>query len=219
MNKKLRIVLLSFLLIFITGCSGNYDLKINNDLSIDEKLELSIKNENDAYQKTVDIFEKNNIDKKKYNVSINENDVKIEYNDKFVSIEDYVLNSKVYGLLFDKIEYNKTNNFIDIYTNDNIKLKNSYTQINGTNLTDFYVIQVNITNPYKVIITNAEIVNDKTYTWSITNKDNNKKIQMQFKPNLDVFPIRPVVVGLLIIIVSTILLYRLYRRYKKSQNF
>lgn len=218
MNKKIQVILLSLLLIFLTGCSGNYDLNINNDLSIDEKLELSIDNSKDAYNKTVELFEKNNIDSKKYDVSINGNSVRIKYNDKFDSIGDYILNSKVYTLLFNKIEYNSSNNIIDLYLNENIKLKNNYTQLNGTNLTDLDVIQVNITNPYKVVITNAEIINDKTYTWSITNKDELKKIQMQFKTSLDKFPIKPVVVGSLIIIVSLILLYNLYKRFMKSKN-
>lgn len=218
MNKKIQVILLSLLLIFLTGCSGNYDLNINNDLSIDEKLELSIDNSKDAYNKTVELFEKNNIDSKKYDVSINGNFVRIKYNDKFDSIGDYILNSKVYTLLFNKIEYNSSNNIIDLYVNENIKLKNNYTQLNGTNLTDLDVIQVNITNPYKVVITNAEIINDKTYTWSITNKDELKKIQMQFKTSLDKFPIKPVVVGSLIIIVSLILLYNLYKRFMKSKN-
>ena len=219
MRKKFKIIILLFLIFITAGCSGNYNLKINNDLSIEENLELSIINNGDMYQRTIDIFEKNNIDNDKYDVSINENNIKINYNDKFSSIEDYILNSKVYSQLFSKIEYNKTNKFIDIYTNEDIKLKNDNTLLNGTNLTDFDVIQVNITNPFKVSITNAEIVNDNTYTWSITKDNNTKKIQMQFKPNLDVFPYRPVIVGSLIIIVSTILLYRLYKRYKKSQNF
>lgn len=218
MNKKIQVILLSLLLIFLTGCSGNYDLNINNDLSIDEKLELSIDNSKDAYNKTVELFEKNNIDSKKYDVSINGNSVRIKYNDKFDSIGDYILNSKVYTLLFNKIEYNSSNNIIDLYVNENIKLKNNYTQLNGTNLTDLDVIQVNITNPYKVVITNAEIINDKTYTWSITNKDELKKIQMQFKTSLDKFPIKPVVVGSLIIIVSLILLYNLYKKFMKSKN-
>lgn len=218
MNKKIRIIILSLLLIFLTGCSGNYNLNINNDLSVDEKLELSIDNSKDIYNKTVELFEKNNIDSKKYDVSINGNSVRIKYNDKFDSIGDYILNSKVYTLLFNKIEYNSSNNIIDLYVNENIKLKNNYTQLNGTNLTDLDVIQVNITNPYKVVITNAEIINDKTYTWSITNKDEFKKLQMQFKTSLDKFPIKPVVVGSLIIIVSLILLYNLYKRFMKSKN-
>ena len=217
MRKKFKIIITFLLIIFLTGCSGNYNLKINSDLSIDEDLQLTIKGK-DSYQKTLDIFEENNIDKKNYDVSISEDTVQISYTDKFSSIEDYILNSKVYNQMFNKIEYNKKGSNIDLYVDENIKLKNNYNLSNGSNLTDFDVIQVNITNPFKVKLHNAEIVNDKVYTWSLTNNQGHKKIQMQFKSSLDKFPIKPVIVGSLIVIVSFILLFNLYKRYKSRQN-
>ena len=46
MNKKLKIFIIGILLILVTGCSGNYNLKINDDMSIDEELYLTIDNTN-----------------------------------------------------------------------------------------------------------------------------------------------------------------------------
>ena len=218
MKNYLKIFLLIVIILITSGCSGNYNLKINPDLSIDENLELSIDNDNNAYDRTLKIFENNNIPKDNYDVSISSDKVIIEYNDKFSSIEDYLLNSNVYKQLFDKIEYNKNKKYVDLYVDQNIKLKNDYTKNNGSNLTDFDFIQINITNPYKMILTNADMVNDNIYTWSLTKDNYNKKIQMQFKPSFNKFPYRPIIVGSLILIISLILTITIIRRYKNIQK-
>lgn len=218
MKNKIKFLILFLLIIITTGCSGNYNLKINADLSVDENLELTIDNENDAYEKTLKIFEDNKIKRDNYDVNINSNEVTITYKDKFDSIEDYILNSKVYPQLFSKIQYNKTSKYIDLYTNEDLKIKNGYNEENGSNLTDLDVIQVNIENPFNIISSNEDIVNNHIYTWSIKKNEGQKNIHMQFKPNFNKFPIRPVIVGLLIIIVSIFLIYNLIKRYRNSQR-
>lgn len=218
MKKIIKYISIIFILILLTGCSGNYNVIINSDLSVNEELELTIDNEYGQYQKTLSIFEKNDIDKDNYDVSVEDDEIKIEYNEKFNSIEEYISNSKVYKQLINNIQLNRNNDYIDIYVDENLKIKNKYTNINGTNLVDLDVIQVNITNPFKVVLTNADMINDNVYTWSITKDDISKKIQMQFKPSLDVFPIKPVVVGIVILISSTILIYNLLKRYKGRQR-
>lgn len=216
--RKIKLIFIGIILILLTGCSGNYNLTINKDMSVNEELEISI-NDSSLYNKTLKIFEENNIPRDNYEVNINENKVYIKYKDTFNSIEDYILNSKVYSQLFDKIEYNRTNKYIDLYTSSNLKLKNDYTLTNGSNLQDLDVIQVNITNPYKVVLTNAEISNDNTYTWTIKKENGIKKIQMQFKPSLSGFPYKAVIVISVIIIVTLILVVNVYRKIKKSQRF
>ena len=216
--KKIYKFLLLFIIILLTGCSGNYNLKINKDLSVKESVELSIDNENDAYSKTLKLFEDNKINKDQYKVNIQGEEIKIAYNDEFNSIEDYLINSKVYHQIFNRIQYNKTNKYIDLFVDENIKLKNNYNTINGSNLVDLDVIQVNIENPYKMNYTNAEMVNDNTYTWSIKKDDVSKKIQIQFKPSFNTFPYRPVIVGSLMLIVLFILIFSLIKRYKDTQR-
>ena len=211
MKNIVKLLLVSILVILITGCSGNYNLKINEDLSLEEELDITIPKDNNAYQKTISLFENNDISKDKYNVIISDNDVKINYKDSFISIEDYMLNSKVYPQLFSNIKYNKSDDSIELLVDENLKLKNSNNIINGTNLNDLNVIQVNITNPFKVIKSNAELVNENKYTWSIKNSDVEKKIQIEFKPSLNQFPLRAVIVGsviLLVIIIFGIILLR-----------
>lgn len=219
MNKKLKIFIIGILLILVTGCSGNYNLKINDDMSINEELYLTIDNSNNAYTKTLKIFKENNIPEDDYEVVLSDNNVRITYNKKYDSIEEYLLNSKVYHELIDEIQFNKSNNYIDLYVNQKLKVSNDNgIKMNGTNLVDLDVLQINIENPFDVNFSNAEIVNDNVYTWTIKKGDTEKKIQMQFKPSLNVFPYKQVAVLSTVIICSLIIIFTIYRRYKKRQK-
>ena len=172
MDKKLKIFIIGILLILVTGCSGNYNLKINDDMSVDEELYLTIDSTNNAYTKTLKIFKENNIPEKDYEVVLSDNNVRITYNKKYDSIEEYLLNSKVYHELIDEIQFNKSNDYIDLYVNQKLKLSNDNgIKINVTNLTDLDVLQINIENPFDVNFSNAEIVNDNVYTWTIKKGD------------------------------------------------
>lgn len=218
MNKKLKIFIIGILLILVTGCSGNYNLKINDDMSIDEELYLTIDNTNNTYTKTLKIFKENNIPEKDYEVVLSDNNVRITYNKKYDSMEEYILDSKIYHELIDEIQFNKSNDYIDLYVNQKLKLSNDNIKSNGTNLVDLDVLQINVENPFSVNYTNAEIVNDNVYTWTIKKGDIEKKIQMQFKPSLNVFPYKQVAVLSTVIICSLIIIFTIYRRYKKRQK-
>ena len=213
MNKKLKIFIIGILLILVTGCSGNYNLKINDDMSINEELYLTIDNSNNAYTKTLKIF------KDDYEVVLSDNNVRITYNKKYDSIEEYLLNSKVYHELIDEIQFNKSNNYIDLYVNQKLKVSNDNgIKMNGTNLVDLDVLQINIENPFDVNFSNAEIVNDNVYTWTIKKGDTEKKIQMQFKPSLNIFPYKQVAVLSTVIVCILIIIFTIYGRYKKRQK-
>ena len=219
MNKKLKIFIIGILLILVTGCSGNYNLKINDDMSINEELYLTIDNTNNTYTKTLKIFKENNIPEKDYEVVLSDNNVRITYNKKYDSIEEYLLNSKVYHELIDEIQFNKSNNYIDLYVNQKLKVSNDNgIKMNGTNLVDLDVLQINIENPFDVIFSNAEIVNDNVYTWTIKKGDTEKKIQMQFKPSLNIFPYKQVAVLSTVIVCILIIIFTIYGRYKKRQK-
>ncbi len=219
MNKKLKIFVIGILLILVTGCSGNYNLKINDDMSINEELYLTIDNSNNAYTKTLKIFKENNIPEDDYEVVLSDNNVRITYNKKYDSIEEYLLNSKVYHELIDEIQFNKSNNYIDLYVNQKLKVSNDNgIKMNGTNLVDLDVLQINIENPFDVNFSNAEIVNDNVYTWTIKKGDTEKKIQMQFKPSLNIFPYKQVAVLSTVIVCILIIIFTIYGRYKKRQK-
>lgn len=218
MNKKIKYIVISVLLLLVTGCSGNYNVKINEDMSVNEELYLNIENKEGLYQKTLKIFNDNNVKEKDYEVVLSDDNLKITYNASYNSIEEYILNSKIYHQLIDNIELNKSNNYVDLYVNEKLKISNLNMKQNGTNLTDLDVLQVNIENPFEVNFSNAELVTDNVYTWTIKNGDIEKKIQMQFKPSLNIFPYRQVIVLSVVIICFVIIGVSIYIRYKKSQK-
>ena len=218
MKKIIKVISIFILLLISTGCSGNYDLKINKDLSVDESLNLELQKSDDNYNKTLKIFENNNISKDNYSVVTSDDKIKITYNESFISIEDYLINSKVYNQIFNKIEYNKTSQIVDLYTSENIKIKNNNNSINGTNLIDFDVLQINVETPFKVKYSNEDMKSDNIYTWTINRNDIKKQIHLQFKIVEDKFPIRSVIVGLVLLIVISIFTINIINRYRKSQD-
>ena len=216
MKKVIKALVIFSFIIILTGCSGNYNLKINKDLSLNESLNLTIPNENDAYHKTLKIFQDNKVDKDKYKIVIESNEVNIKYNEKYSSIEEYILYSKVYHQLFNKIQLNKNRDYVDIYTKEFINQNKN--NIYGNNLTNLDYIQVKIENPFKVKLTNADSINENEYTWNITNEDTEKLIYMQFKPTTDKIPYKSIIVGLMITIISTIYIIIRLKKYKDSQR-
>ena len=218
MTKYIKLIFIGIILVLLTGCSGNYNLKINKDLTINEELELTLEKESETYEKTLKIFEDNNIDTSKYKVVTSGDEVQITYKENYNSIEDYIVNSKVYPQLVDKIEYNKKDGYVDLYVDENLKVKNSVTDNIGTNLLDFDVIQVNIINPFKINVTNAELQNEDTYTWSLTKDNPDLKVQMQFRPTMNRIPYRPIIVLVVIVLSSFILIYRFSKRFKGRQK-
>ena len=215
MKNKIKIVILVLSVVLLTGCSGNYNLKINKDLSVEENLYLTIDNTSDAYKNTLKIFDDNKIDKSNYDVSVSGNNVVIEYNEKFKTIDQYLLNSKIYHQLFDNISYNKTEKYIDLYTSQNLKLKgNSYIG----NTSDLDVLQINVQMPFKMINDNSDISNDDIYTWTIDKNTENKKISMHFTADPQSFPYAQVIVISLVVIALTVFAIMIIRMYKVKQQ-
>ena len=217
MIRKAKYLLIGLLVIVLTGCSGNYDLTINEDLSVTEEVKLTLDDEQDVYDKTVKIFEDNDIDPENYKVSLKDDEVNIYYKNKYNSIEDYVLNSKLYKQIFNEMQYNKTRKYVDLYVNENIKEKNDSTFINGTNLVDFDVIQVNVKTPFEVLVNNADLKNDDTYTWTIKKGESKKKIQFQFSPKVDKTSTKSIILIIVIIISAIILIAGVFRKFNERR--
>ncbi len=214
--KKIKILLLLFVIILFTGCTGKYDIKINDDLSVDENLYLELKEGN--YEKTVNIFEKNQISKEHYSVFMSSDSVIIKYKDNFKSIEDYILSSKIYHQLIDEIQYTKNNDYIDIYVNEKLKLKSDIDLTLVGNSNDIESLDVNIELPFKVLNSNSDSIKNNKYSWKISNKDLSKKIFIQFNPNRSDNLSLQLVVFVVIIICSIILGLYISKTYKDKHK-
>lgn len=173
--RKVKYILLLVIILLFTGCNGEYNINLNEDLSINEEINFSIENKDDAYEKTLKLFENNNIDDSKYNVTQSEDYVNITYEEKFSNFEDYILNSKFYNLLIDNQDYKKDNKSIYYRSFINLKLDDeSNTDLNNS----YYITNLNINfkSPFKMKFNNADSLSDDTYTWNLSTNDTFKKI-------------------------------------------
>lgn len=215
MKKLVKYFLIICIMFFLTGCSGNYDLKINEDMSVEENILLTVSNDNDAYKKIVKLFDKNMVSKEKYNVVVKSSNVEINYKENYDNFDDYILNSKLYRHMFDKIYYNKTDDFIDIYTYENKNLNKN--NLGGNNI-DIDVLQINISSPFKVKFNNADMSNDNTYTWTINRNTTEKKIAINYTTTKDKLPIGKILLIMGLLIGIFVFIYIWYKRYKEKQT-
>lgn len=178
--KKIKYLLIIFICILFTGCTGDYNLTFNEDLTIDEELNVKIEaNNDDVYERTYKLFQDQNIDEDKYNIVIIDDKLNIEYKEKYLSFNDYYLNSNLRKMLFEEINFTKDNKGMVIDTKSNLKLndKDSLEIINSYDIDDF---NINIINPFTVNKNNADKVKDNTYTWTLNKDDTYKNINMEF---------------------------------------
>jgi hypothetical protein len=182
--KKIRYILILIIVLLFTGCSGNYNLTFNKDLSLTEELNVNIDNKENTYETTYSLFEKAGIDPDKYEILIVEDKVRIKYKEKYSSFEKYYLDSKLYKMLFENIEYKKDNKGMVINTKSILKLDDNDNQniINSYDISDF---KININTPFSVNDSNADSIKDNTYTWILNSKDTYKDISIDFSYQQD----------------------------------
>lgn len=177
--RKIKYVLVILIVLLFTGCSGNYNLTFNKDLTVNEELNVSIDNIDDNYEKTHQLFENGNIDRDKYEIVIIDDKVNIRYKEKYKSFADYYLNSNLYKMIFEEIEYKKDNTGMSIKAETNLKLDDKDNQ-NIINSYDINDLKINITIPFSVNKSNASSVKDNTYTWVLNKNDTYKNISIDY---------------------------------------
>lgn len=182
--KKIKYILILIIVLLFTGCSGNYNLSFNKDLSLTEELNVNIDNKENTYETTYSLFEKAGIDPDKYEILIVEDKVRIKYKEKYSSFEKYYLDSKLYKMLFENIEYKKDNKGMVINTKSSLKLddKDNQNIINSYDISD---LKINISTPFSINDSNADSIKDNTYTWNLNSKDTYKDISIDFSYQQD----------------------------------
>lgn len=183
--KNKKIILLILVTLLFSGCSVNYNLYINEDLSVNEKI-IATENSNSLRIKTGDtskvaansFYELYKIDGVKYSFSTVEKGDNITgtTSTTFKSLEEYE-------------EYFKS----DIFNETNISKKDSYITIDykqdvplseySSRSLIYDSIEVNIEVPFKVIENNADSVDGNKYTWNIEKDGKLKNIKMTFDTN------------------------------------
>lgn len=173
-EKVLTVVLV--ILLFTTGCSCEYNLKIENDLYKEEiklfsndKEEINSFNNNweiptnkSEYNRPGDPDSTPSISNGKYKYQLTENNLLFSNDFKII---DYS-NSSAVSVCYNQFAVEEYDNSIIISTSQEIDCFNKYPTLDK--------ITINITVDRPVKSNNADIVNNNIYTWNIT-KNNNKR--------------------------------------------
>ena len=91
MMKKIKYLFLIILVLLFTGCTGDYNLKINRDLSVEEELKVSIDNVDDSYERTYKLLEQLDVSENDYEVVVDMDKVNITYKKKYSSLRIIIL--------------------------------------------------------------------------------------------------------------------------------
>lgn len=180
--KKLKVIIILFLVIMLSGCSGTYKLKINEDLTVDEKVNISIPATDGAYENTLNLFKDNKITKSKYRVTASTDDIKITYNEKYDSIEDYLLNDKLYRVIFSDVDYIKEKEILRLTTESKMKLYKGDSSF-IVNDFDISLLQISVETPFNIISNNADNFEPNKMLWTLNKDTTSKKID--FKIDID----------------------------------
>ena len=177
--KKLKYLVLILMIFLFSGCSGSYNLTFNKDLTVEEKLDVLIENKENYYEKTIQMFEKAEIDESEYNVKVIDEKVSVVYEHKYRSFSDYYLNSKLYKTLFEDIEFKKDKTGMKINTESYFKLNDNENEdiINSYDIED---LKINIKMPFYMNKSNEDSKQNDIYTWEINKNDTKKEINMDF---------------------------------------
>ena len=195
-----KILFLGLLILLMTGCNATYNLEISEDGFKEETTILSNINDINNYYDN-DIFtlkelydiqsktyysayfnEENfnfyEVDKKQDNIKyydqsiINDN---INYGLKYVGDfkENDIYRSRAINTCYKEVTFNKNDQIYTLVTNGKAECFDAYKLLNE--------VVINIKTTYRVIYSNADKVEDNTYTWVI-NRDNyqTKKINLTY---------------------------------------
>ncbi|MBO5530752.1 MAG: hypothetical protein J5970_05075 [Bacilli bacterium] len=180
--KKVKVLVLLIGILLLCGCSGNYNVNINEDLSVNEELNLKIKQGEKVYENTLKLFDDNDISPKKYKVVAANDVVTIKYKEKYDSLEEYLLDSKIYKNLFDTVNYNNNRNKIDISSTAYFITNNTDSEYIIDDL-DISLLKINVKTPYEVFNDNADSKVKEVSTWNIKKEMKTKSIKFSLDIN------------------------------------
>ena len=181
--KKYKIVLLIVILLSLTGCSFEYNMKIDtNTISEENIVYIPNTDKNDIKQEVEKLVSRytgptNSLGMYKQSVIEDNNNFGMPYKKNYDTLNDYN-NSLSFSICYDNYKLIKEKDKIVISTSKRFNCFNKYSELDD--------VTINIDSSLEVESSNADEVNGNIYTWNI-NKSNadNKPINIVLKPNTE----------------------------------
>lgn len=222
MKKNIFLLLILFLL---TGCTCNYNVSVNKDLTIDEEVTIyGTSKLYSAYYKTnkVDVLKENldhylgDLEENNYEYLLYEEDNPyIVIKKKYQNMEEYLNNSKFFNDYFDEISYNKDGTLVKVETV-------GFNPNEEDNPDRFYVDDalIKVKLGYEVVDTNMELIDEQKNIYSYHFKEDDKdfKILINYDLSKKFNPHKKnmiyIVIAILIIIITWVTLFFVNRKKK-----
>lgn len=181
--KKHKIVLLIVILLSLTGCSFEYNIKIDtNTISEENIVYIPNTDKNNIKIEVEKLVSKytgptNSLGMYKQEAIENNNNFGMSYKKTYDTLDDYN-NSLSFSICYDNYKLIKEKDKIVISTSKRFNCFNKYSELDD--------VTINIDSRLEVESSNADEVNGNIYTWNI-NKSNadNKPINIVLKPNTE----------------------------------
>ena len=181
--KKYKIVLLIVILLSLTGCSFEYNMKIDtNTISEENIVYIPNTDKNDIKQEVEKLVSRytgptNSLGMYNQSVIEDNNNFGMSYKKNYDTLNDYN-NSLSFSICYDNYKLIKEKDKIVISTSKRFNCFNKYSELDD--------VTINIDSSLEVESSNADEVNGNIYTWNI-NKSNadNKPINIVLKPNTE----------------------------------
>lgn len=179
-----RVLIILFLILIVSGCRVNYDVKINKDLSVNERVIASEKTDrlksrtnldiNQSVSYLYKIYKTKNMGEDEYSITSADNTTSVVVNNSYNSIKEYSDNFKTD--IFEESNIYEDNKHIIIDINQNALINSK-----ASNRYVYDEIEVTFELPFEVINNNADKVNNNKYTWYIkADSDEYKRILLEF---------------------------------------
>ena len=182
-----RILIILFLVIMISGCSVDYRVKINKDLSVNEKAIVSERTDrmksrtnldvNQSVKYLYDIYKYDSMSGNNYSILSSGYTTKVASNNSYKNIKEYA----------DSFQCDITESMVYYETDDYVHIEIDQTRYIDSRASTRPVydrITVTFEVPYKVTFNNADFVNGNEYTWYIkADSDDLARILLEFNPD------------------------------------
>lgn len=219
---KNKLYLIIPLLLFLSGCTVNYNLNIDKD-SITENINGTVTNE----EIMPEIEGRNDVNIKYYYLYLNDSALIINTDEKYEKTINDIDNGKSFD--FNYVyhgNYNQSNVINSCFENHIIEENDDYYYIKlSGKFSCLYSnkIDINVTCNYKVLDNNAKKVNGNKYTWTIDNSNNvditltvSKTIKYEGSTKARIFSTFQII-GFIVFTVLVVITYALYKRKNSSK--
>lgn len=216
MKKKLLLILTIFL---ITGCTGKYDLTITDEEKVNEKIIISVLNDDIInLNYTIDEYLDNNSYVYKNNPIYSEYEIKTKKsnpNSHFIATRTYknldeYIKSNSFKSMFNTANIERTDKYITFTTTKNAYLQNIKNDQIVSNEYKYDSFEINIKFYNEVVDNNADKVDksNNIYTWYVSEDSQKDIIYFKIGPKVKYFvKIKDIIVSNIASIIAVSLIF------------